>query len=437
MLVLPLYGAIDRKKHALAPTGARVDVSLGWRRETATIWKGALGKVPVWLVEHPDFFGGRELYGRWDDAARFTFFAKVVAELLRQPLEGEPFDVFHGHDWQTGLVPAFLKVTLRQPIAAMFTIHNLAYQGVFDGPEYALTGLPPELYAPRALEYWGKWSMLKSGLVFSDLLTTVSERYAMEIETPEFGAGLEGVLLDRKNDLFGVLNGVDYEQWSPDKDKLIAARYGAENPSPKELCRSALLREVGLPRGDDVPLVGMVSRLAEQKGFDLVLSRLSPLLDLARVVILGSGEPRLEAALKEAALKRPDRLAVKIGYDDALAHRIEAGADLFLMPSRYEPCGLNQIYSLRYGAVPVVRATGGLDDTVIDADVDAARGTGFKYEKYDAEQMLSAVGRAISAWRDPARWSGIMRRGMQADFSWWRAAQRYGELYRETLKRRV
>jgi starch synthase len=285
-----------------------------------------------------------------------------------------------------------------------------------------------------ALEYWGKVSLLKAGLVFSDALTTVSERYAREILTPEFGAGLEGVLQERSADLSGILNGVDYDEWSPDRDRYLPARYSVENPSPKEICRSVLLREVGLPRGDDVPLAGCVSRLVEQKGFDLIEARIGPILDRVRLVLLGSGDPRFEQRFRTLARTRPDRIAVTIGYDESLAHRIEGGADLFLMPSRYEPCGLNQIYSLRYGAVPVVRATGGLDDTVVDADADPGNGNGFKFEPYDPDALVATLDRAVTAWRDARRWSAIRRNGMRADFSWDRAARSYAALYARVKK---
>lgn len=442
VLVLPLYGAIDRTQHGLTSSGVHVRVTLGDSVEEATIWKAPLvaasgsggGSAEAWLLDNRGLYDRPTIYGDGDDAARFSFFSRAVVELLRAPPDGVRFDVLHANDWQTALAPLHLKLLRqREPhmkgVGCVFTIHNLAYQGVFPTESFPLTGLSWDHFNMREIEFWGRVNFLKAGLVHADVLNTVSEKYAREILTTQYGAGLEGVLQERGSDIHGVLNGVDYEAWNPETDRRIPARYSAEKIGGKETCREALLREAGLPRGSDVPLIGIISRFAAQKGLDLVEARLPKILERARVVVLGSGDASYEEAFRAAALEHPDRLSVRIGYDEDYAHRIEAGADLLLMPSAYEPCGLNQIYSLRYGTVPVVRATGGLDDTVIDADKDPVRGNGFKFEAYQADELLSTLDRAIAAWRDASRWDRIRRAGMAADFSWSRAATKYGLLY--------
>lgn len=437
VLVLPLYGAIDRTRHGLTDSGLRLEAPLGSSPQTAGIWKAPIAeRAEAWFLDNSALYDSRTIYGHEDDAARFSFFSRAVVELLRVPPDGRRFDVLHANDWQTALAPIHLKLLrahepLLHGIGSVFTIHNLAYQGVFPADSFPLTGLPWEHFNWRETEFWGRVSFLKAALVHADVLNTVSEKYAKEILTTQYGAGLEGVLTERGTDIQGVLNGVDYETWNPESDRRIPARYSLENPAGKETCREALLRESGLPQGAprDVPVVGMVGRLASQKGLDLVEARLPRILERVRLVLLGSGDASYEEALREAARAQPDRLSVRIGTDEDFAHLIEAGADLFLMPSAYEPCGLSQIYSLRYGTVPVVRATGGLDDTVVDADADPARGNGFKFQAYDADELLSTLDRAIAAWRDPKRWDRIRRTGMAADFSWNRAAAKYGELY--------
>ncbi len=444
-LVTPLYGSVDRTRHGLSRTSRVYDIPVGGQAFRATLWRATTPFGNALLVECDRFFKGNDLYDQPDEAARFAFFSRVVAEMALSPPDGRPYDVVHANDWQTGPVAAHLRVARaasldagRRPGTAvpgtLFTIHNLAYQGSFPASEFAVTGLPHESYWASA-EFYGRTNYLKLGLIHADLLSTVSERYAREILAPELGYGLEGVLAGRREELFGVLNGADYDTWNPETDTFLPARYTAANPSPKSLCTRALLREMGLPRGDNYPLAGCVSRLVPQKGFDLIDAALDRLLDRVRLVILGTGEWKYEDRFRAWARKRPDRLAVRIGYDEGLAHRIEAGADLFLMPSAYEPCGLNQIYSMRYGTPPVVRATGGLDDTVIDADADPLRGTGFKFERYDADEMLAAVDRAIAARRDANRWSDLCFRAMTADFSWARAAKRYLALYEKVREK--
>ena len=442
VLVLPLYGAVDRAANGITRTDHRLRARVGADTVDLRVWTAEIPGGKAWLLENDVLFGAEDFYGGADEdiATRFVAFGRGIVELLRAPPDGRAFDIFHGNDWQTGLVPAWLRTTdagdaALARIGTIFTIHNLAYQGAFPAAIFDLLGIPKKHFTMAELEFFGTVCFLKGGLVFSDILTTVSEKYAEEILTPELGSGLDGLLRERAGDLHGVRNGVDVETWNPETDRHLPARYSAKAISPKDLCRSALMREVGLPRGDDVPLAGIISRFAAQKGLDLVFERLDAILQRVRLVILGSGETKYETRFRDAARQRPDRLSATIGYDDSRAHRIEGGCDLFLMPSVYEPCGLNQIYSLRYGAVPVVRATGGLDDTVFDADADPARGNGFKFTRYDADDFVHAIDRALAARRDPQRWAAIRHRGMTTDFSWSRAAEKYSTLYEAAAAR--
>jgi len=398
--------------------------------------------IPLWLVEQPRFFDREGLYGEAgrdypDNLARFTFFCRAVAAWLGRAAWAP--DVIHCNDWQTALLPVLLRVEGASRAATVLTIHNLAYQGRFPAEQFPLTGLPPSVFTVRGLEFWGEVNLLKGGLYFADVLNTVSETYAREIQTPEFGAGLDGVLRDRREDLYGILNGVDYRAWDPAVDPLLPARYSAEDLAGKGVCKQALQRELGLREAPEVPLIGMVTRLADQKGLDLVAAVLDDLLARGvQFVLLGTGEPRYHALFAGLAARHPSQVGVRLGFDDPLAHRIEAGADIFLMPSRYEPSGLNQLYSLRYGTVPVVRRTGGLADSIVDATPEAlARGTanGFVFEAYAPAALIAALSRALHAFRDPATWSALQRRGMREDFSWARSAGRYVELYARAAAR--
>jgi starch synthase len=300
-----------------------------------------------------------------------------------------------------------------------------------------LTTLGWELFTPRALEYYGKINFLKAGMVFADAVTTVSRKYMEEVQTPEFGAGLDGVLRDRKEDLYGILNGVDYDEWSPLKDRYIKERYGPADLGGKRACKVDLQHEFGLTKAERVPLIGMISRLDEQKGFDLVADIMEKLMELGpQCVLLGTGKEKYHLLLETLQKKYPQQLGVKIAFDNALAHKIEAGADMFLMPSRYEPCGLNQIYSLKYGTVPIVRATGGLDDTIEDFKHLSATGNGFKFRDYAASGLLEALQRALRAYQDRALWEKLMIRGMSADFSWERSAGEYLQVYQETIEKK-
>lgn len=402
--------------------------------------------VPVYLIDCPRFFDREGLYGEGgrdypDNLARFAFFSRAAVAIAAQAFHP---DLVHCNDWHTGLIPAYLHQRERAGQRAwpsLFTIHNIGMQGLFPAAEFPALGLLDDYFTPEGVEFWGKVNCLKGGLVFADVLNTVSETYAREIQTAEFGAGLEGILAGRRRDLFGVLNGVDYSQWDPRVDRYLPARYSPEELDGKRHCKRALQRETGLEPLPYAPLIGMVSRLTDQKGCDLVAAVLPALLERgAQFVLLGTGDPRYHAIFTHLARSHPRQVFAALTFDEALAHRIEAGADFFLMPSRYEPSGLNQLYSMRYGTIPVVRRTGGLADSVVDASpaaVDGGSATGFVFEPYQPQALLAALDRALAAFRDPVTWRRIQQAGMLADFSWDRSAGRYAALYREAVGRRV
>jgi starch synthase len=446
-VILPGY----RAAHAVAPATRRlgtVSARVSSHVEDATIAAVDGATVPTLLVDAPRYFDRPALYGEsgrdyTDSAERFVFFCRAALEWLRRTTP--PPDVVHVHDWQAALVPAFLAVDRPalypelRATHAITTVHNLAYQGRFWEADWHLLNLDRRVFTPDGLEFFGYINFLKGGLVFADTVTTVSPRYADEIRTPAFGEGLDGVLRGRRADLVGILNGVDYATWDPATDPLIPARYDRDDLAGKVRCKAALQAELGLDVRHDAPVLAVISRLAEQKGIDLVADVAPELLQTtdAQLAILGSGDPRLEAVLSALHDRLPRRVAVRLGFDDPLAHRIEAGADLFLMPSRYEPCGLSQLYSLRYGTVPVVHATGGLADTVVDYDPAADTGTGFAFHALARAPFLDAIRRALTLRRDAARWRALQRRGMAADFSWDAAAARYRALYEDLLTRPV
>ncbi len=444
--VLPLYRAVDRNRFPLTQAGPSVRVPLGHREEVGTVEEtDAGGGVRAFLVRNERYFDREFLYGTKDgeyadNCERFTFFCRAIMEWLGRT--GRRYDVLHSNDWQSALLPAYGKTlyshedTIRDA-ATVFTIHNLGYQGLFWNHDLPLTGLGWDLFNPQGLEFFGKLNLMKAGLVFADILSTVSPTYSREIQTPEYGHGLDGVLYERREDLYGIINGIDDDEWNPATDRLIAARFSREDLSGKKECRADLLAEFGWTGPVEDPVIGMVGRLTAQKGLDLLVEIGEWLAGRrVRVVILGSGERTYEEAMAMLGRKYPDRFSVRVAYDNRLAHKIEAGSDIYLMPSRYEPCGLNQIYSLKYGTVPIVRHTGGLADTVIDADEDPAGGTGFKFTGYNAAELKDAVSRALAAFDDRPRWDGIARRGMEKDFSWGPSAREYVALYEKALRKR-
>jgi starch synthase len=394
--------------------------------------------VKFYFIDYPPYFERDALYGTplgdyRDNAERFALYSRAVLEASK--VLGVP-DVFHCHDWQSALVPILLRSAYAEDpalrdVATVFTIHNMGYQGLFLPDTLALLMLPWDLFTIDKLEFYGKLNFLKGALVFSDFITTVSKKYSQEIQTAEYGFGLEGVLRGRAGTVAGILNGVDYNEWSPQLDRFIAAPYSPEDLSGKAKCKRDLLAEFGVPNADPrLPVIGIVSRFAAQKGFDLI----SQVADrLARedmiVVALGAGDKEYEDLFRRLNKQFPQKFAVKVAYDNKIAHKIEAGADMFLMPSRYEPCGLNQIYSLKFGTVPVVRATGGLDDTIENWDPHTRKGTGFKFTEYSGEALLATIRAALLAFRDKEGWQALMRNGMNRDFSWTASAREYVKIY--------
>ncbi|HSV05246.1 MAG TPA: glycogen synthase GlgA [Candidatus Binatus sp.] len=435
---LPAYRTALRALGPL-PVSHQVHAPVSSRMEPAEILAVPDAPVPTFLVRADRFFDRDGLYGvdgqdYGDNAERFAFFCRAALEWLRHVLPAP--DVLHLHDWQTALISAFLRTTEDHypELAAtrtVVTVHNLAYQGRFPAADWHLLNLDPRHFVPDGLEFYGDISYLKAGLLFADAITTVSPRYAEEIRTPSFGAGLDGVLRLRADRLRGILNGVDDAVWNPATDPLIPARYDRESLAGKRRCKAALQHELGLTMGPEPTLLAVVSRLVEQKGLDLLVAVLPELLETRAVqfAALGSGEPRYEEMLTDLAERFPGQVGVRIGFDEGLAHRIEAGADVFLMPSRFEPCGLNQLYSLRYGTVPVVHATGGLDDTVVEFDPETGVGTGFKFTPFTPEAFLAALRRALDTRREAPAWQRLITSGMAQDFSWSRAAREYARLY--------
>ena len=422
---------------ALVRLGHAVDVILPRYRGVSEGDSVTSHGVRTLFVDHPAYFDRDHLYGPGggdypDNAARFAFLSRAALAWAGQA--SPSYDLIHAHDWQAGLIP----VLHRGPV--VFTIHNLAYQGLFDAEWLPRIGLGDELLNVDALEFWGRISFLKGGIVFGRVVTTVSPRYAEEIQTREFGFGFDGILRSRGTDLVGILNGIDYDEWNPATDRYVGAPYDAAHLEGKRVAKRQLLDTLGLPSGErdlDRPVVGMVSRLVDQKGFDLIAQSTDDLLRMdAAYVLLGSGERRYEALWQSLAAAHPDRIAVRIGFNEALAHQIEAGADLFLMPSRFEPCGLNQMYSLRYGTVPVVRAVGGLFDTVQDVDFSTGTGTGFSFRPYTPAALVDTLRQAIRTYHDRDVWRRIQAAGMALDLSWDTSARRYVEVYeRATIER--
>ena len=434
-VVLPLYRTIrETPKLKIKTTGVDLPVQVGGRRLEAEIYEcQAPNGVQVFLVGQDEYFDRSGIYGTdggrsYDDnAERFVFFSRAVVELARH-MKPAP-DVLHAHDWQSALVPAFVKER-GLPFGTVFTIHNLAYQGSFWGLDFGLTNLPGHYFNEHGLEFHGRMNFMKGGIVFADSVTTVSERYARDIQTPVFGCGLDGTLRAHARKLVGVLNGADYKVWNPASDSLIPAKYDEKNLEGKAKCQAALLQELELAPNPCGPVFAMVARLAEQKGIDLLIPLLDRILaDDVRLVILGEGEPRFERELMIAARKYPGKFTFRQGFDDGLAHRIDAGADIVFVPSHFEPCGLSAMYSLKYGAIPVARVSGGLHQIIQDYDPTTETGNGFVFFEDSAQAFWDAIGRAKRVFTDRAAWVALMRRAMLADFSWPSAAARYEQIY--------
>jgi len=448
-VVLPRYASIKADKHPAYPVAgmAGVPVPVGERKVMARVTASEPAGLPsIYYIENDAYFGRKGIYddpdtkeGYPDAAERFIFFQRAALEALR--LVGFRPDVIHCHDQHTALVPAYLKRLLSSDtffggVGTVFTIHNLGYQGIFPSETMELTGFPPgSFHAMSPFEFFGKVNFMKAGIHHADIVTTVSPTYAREICGAELGCGLEGVLRDRGADLVGILNGIDPEVWNPEKDALLPGHYSKIDLRGKASCREDLLKRMSLPPIKGAMLIGIVTRLAEQKGLDLIEAAMQRLMRLdVQVAVLGTGQEKFHKMLTEASARWPAKLTVKLGFSEELAHLIEAGADAFLMPSRYEPCGLNQMYSLRYGTVPIVRSTGGLADTVVDADADTRVGNGFSFSDYTAEAMLGAIGRTVTAFKERSRWTRIVRAGMERDFSWAVSASAFEDVYQRAAR---
>jgi starch synthase len=440
-VVMPLHRGVRDVAGPLRVAVPRITVPIGDRLVEGALLEGQLGdRVPVYFLEQDGYYDRPALYQASDDCERFVFFCRAALAAL--PALAWMPQVIHANDWQAGLIPVYLETLYRDTpafadVASLFTVHNLAYQGVFWHYDLPMTGLGWDLFTPAGLEFYGHLSLLKGGLLFADLLTTVSPTYAREIQTPDFGERMDGILRERSTDLVGILNGLDVAAWNPATDPDIAKRFDRDDPEGKAACTAALRDEMALPDpGGRTPLVGVVSRLAAQKGIDLVAGAV-PAIRAAggQLVVLGSGEEPLERWLGELALAHPESVAVRVGFDDRLARRIYAGADLFLMPSLYEPCGLGQLIALRYGTVPVVRRTGGLTDTVRPWSDATGSGTGFLFDERSADACGRALARAFGVYADPAAWRRLVANAMAADFSWDASAESYVTCYRRAIKK--
>ncbi|MCK5914510.1 MAG: glycogen synthase GlgA [Deltaproteobacteria bacterium] len=445
-LFLPFYREI-RMKYPEFEKRAEFSIPIGDQLMTGTIVslksepKTHHPNLNILFIAQDELFDRPTLYGPEgkeykDNGLRFTFFCRAVLEAVNI-LELD-IDIFHAHDWQTGLIPVYLK-TLYKNLpgyqgGSLFTIHNLGYQGIQDKALMPLTGIGWEEFNFKRLEFFDHLNLLKGGLVYADKLNTVSQAYCREILTPEFGFGLETVLKERQNDLHGILNGVDYDEWNPAQDSLIDNHFQIGQMSGKKACKKKLSQAFNLAYTENQPLVGMVSRLVDQKGFDLILPLLKKVDTFnAKFVFLGTGEKDIEEQLAKLSQKYPGRIAFTCGYDNRLAHLLEAGADIFLMPSRYEPCGLNQMYSLRYGTVPLVRATGGLDDSIANFNPRTCIGNGFKFHNYTITELKKTLNQALNIYHQPRLWHRLRANGMRCDFSWSQSAVKYRNLYKNIL----
>ncbi len=443
-VVTPLYRDIREKHRGLRETGLEISLPLGSETVTAKLWSTEPAeRLTVLFVDVPEYYDRPALYGvagidYADNPARFIFLSKAVAHLARTA-EVIP-DVVHVHDWQVGLVPLFVRFgerigTWPHVPATVLTIHNLAYQGVFPPGDYALTNLPYDYFTPQGVEFYNQMNCLKAGISYADMITTVSPRYAREIMTEPYGCGLDGVIRGRQDRLAGILNGVDYSEWNTEKNPLLDFVYSVDDFSGKAAQKLALQRELGLPPAGDIPLFGTVSRLADQKGLDIAIATLEEMLATRmQFVLLGSGDPAFERGLKQLQDRYPDKVAVRIGYDHGLSHRIEAGCDFFLMPSRFEPCGLNQMYSLRYGTIPIVRVTGGLDDSVTDITENPDDADGIKFYEYSSRALTKAVRKALVLYEDKALLDHYRRNGMNVDYSWENTTHKYEAVFRRAMQ---
>ncbi len=450
---LPKYKIVDDRKFNLADKKVVVDrIPIGDKELGLEVESCKLGdsKVEYLFLKNDFYYLRDELYkdkntgsDYLDNDERFILLARGTLEVLK--LLGWQPDIVHCNDWQSGLIPAYLKTVYQDEVffkktATLFSIHNLAYQGNFPAETFPKIGVDHGLFYPASpFEFWSKLSFIKAGICYADIINTVSPTYALEIQSgPEYGYGMEGILSTRKNDLFGIINGIDYDIWNPAVDKLIPYNFDTDDLSGKKKNKEELLKKNKLPLDKDrTPLIGIISRLADQKGFDLIAQISQRLLSLdLKIVILGTGDEKYHRLFTDMQKKFPHKIKVNLTFDDRLAHLIEAGSDMFLMPSGYEPCGLNQLYSLKYGTVPIVRKTGGLADTIEDYNPLTGKGNGFSFQDYDAEKLLETIQRAINLYKNEKLWNKLMLTGMKQDFSWKSSAKKYLELYERALSKK-
>jgi starch synthase len=442
-IVTPLYLGVRERVPELKQLDLPLDFPLGLRRVHGEVWAYEPQEgLTLYFVDAPEFFQRAGLYQQDgvdypDNAERFIFFSKSIAHLGTH-LPWKP-ELVHVNDWQTAPAALFLQHQRKLPgwetvPRTCLTIHNLAYQGVFPASQYALTNLPWDYFTPEGVEFYGQINYLKAGIAFADVLTTVSPRYAREITTTELGAGLDGLLRRRQSSLTGIVNGVDYEDWNPAKDRYLKQPFSAKNLAGKMTGKLELQHEFGLPTNPAVPLFGNIGRLVEQKGVDIMLPALEEMLSAnMQFVQIGTGSPFFQRAFQDLSRRFPDRASVKIGFDEGLSHRIEAGCDFFLMPSQFEPCGLNQMYSLRYGTVPIVRATGGLDDTVVDIRDNPERANGIKFVEYSGRALAKSMRKGLALYETPELLQRFRQNGMGVDFSWDRTSKQYLSIYKQAV----
>ncbi len=443
ILLLPNYRQVGEKRVCLDKTGVILQIPISQRVEPAELFGAEWApRFQVLFVRHDRYYDRDYLYGPpngdfEDNAERFIFFSRSVLEAA-QAMNLKP-DIIHCHDWQTGLVPVYLRTLYRtvpslRPAASVFTVHNIASQGLFWHYDMEMTNLGWELFTPQALEFYGKINFLKGGIVFADAVTTVGRVYAEEIQTPEYGCGLDGVLRDRRADLFGIPSGVDDAEWNPLRDPFIGAKYDSSNLQGKKICKADLQREFGLPGREDIPLIGTISRPTEQKGFDLLSSVMEELIALhVQFVLLGVGAGESQFLFAELSRKYPEQVSVRMAFNNEVAHRIEAGADMLLLPWRFEPYGPTEIYSLKYGTVPIVRDAGGLDETVEDFNLLTGQGNGFKFKEDSPSCLLQTIKMALQTYQRGEIWERLMVQGMSADFSWEKSARAYLKVYEQVL----
>lgn len=442
-VIMPKYRMTGTGRRRFKDLGLRVNVPVGKAVKKGSLYEAKLHKkIPTYFVANNEYFQRKHLYGEndkeyADNAERFIFFCRSILEACKA-LKFQP-DIIHCHDWQTGLVPVYLKSLYRgdpffKGTRTLYTVHNMAFQGNFGHSALELAHLPEELFNPDGVEFYGKFSFLKSGLVYADLLTTVSPTYCREVQTAEWGFLLDGVLRHRAEDFHGILNGVDYQEWDPARDPWIEKNYGPKKPGGKRACRKKLMQTLSLDADESVPILSMICRLSDQKGMDIVIGAMETMLQWQmRFVILGTGDSQYQEFFRELSERYPGKCACHIGFDEKLAHQILAGSDIFLAPSRFEPCGLTQLYAMKYGTVPLVRSVGGLADSVQEFDPNTGKGTGFKFSPFETKYFLETLQKALSFYKDRNKWRRLMLNGMARDYSWNLAAEKYHGLYLKAL----